>query len=327
MKSISTTPDRRAMLLRTLGTLLALALLVYLLSQQGWDEIGAALRQVRPINLLIALMLMVISRLAIWMRWQVLLKSADLPISYSQGCRLTFAGLFANNFLPATIGGDIVRLAGAVQLGCDGAVVTASLIVDRLVGMTGMAVTALPGLARVITTHTANQSIHLLAMLSAAAVPPSRSSNKWLRNAWEYMIRLVRRVLDALRLWLKQPKSLLLSFFFTLVNQFCLFGVLQQIFRGLNQSIPFWQIAGLYSLVYFVTLIPISINGYGLQELSMTLIFSTYAGVPVASSITAALLYRTLMMLTSLPGAAFVPGILAKSRQPVPNPGMDSAKP
>lgn len=326
MKSTSSKPDRRAILLRTLGTLLALALLVYLLSQQGWEEISAALHQVRPVDLLMAFLLMVISRLAIWMRWQVLLGSANLPVSYSQGCRLTFAGLFANNFLPATIGGDIVRLAGAVQLGCDGAIVMASLIVDRLVGMTGMAVTALPGLARVITTHTASQPIRLYLVLSTA-VPPSRSSNKWLHNAWAYLSRLLRRILDALRLWLKQPGMLLLSFAFTLVNQFCLFGVLYQIFRGLNQSIPFWQVAGLYSLVYFVTLIPISINGYGLQELSMTLIFSTYAGVPIASSITVALLYRTLMMLTSLPGAAFVPAIIAKSRQPAPDSGLDTTKP
>jgi hypothetical protein len=35
----------------------------------------------------------------------------------------------------------------------------------------------------------------------------------------------------------------------------------------------FWLIAGLYSLSYLVTLIPISINGFGLQELSVTYLF------------------------------------------------------
>ncbi len=60
-------------------------------------------------------------------------------ISFRQSLRITFAGLFASNFLPTTIGGDVVRLAGAIQYELDAATSTASLVVDRLVGMAGMA--------------------------------------------------------------------------------------------------------------------------------------------------------------------------------------------
>jgi len=74
---------------------------------------------------------------------------------------------------------------------------------------------------------------------------------------------------------------------------------------------PIWLIAGLYSLVYFVTLVPISINGYGVQEISMTLIFSNLGRASLQTGLTAALLFRTLMMIASLPGAFFIPDILA----------------
>jgi len=40
--------------------------------------------------------------------------------------------------LPTTIGGDVLRLAGAVRLGLSTSLAAASLVVDRLVGMTGM---------------------------------------------------------------------------------------------------------------------------------------------------------------------------------------------
>jgi hypothetical protein len=60
---------------------------------------------------------------------------------------------------------------------------------------------------------------------------------------------------------------------------------------------------------------PISINGYGLQEISMTLVFTHLGGATLASSLTAALLFRTSMMVASLPGVLFVPGLLAYSRQ------------
>jgi uncharacterized membrane protein YbhN (UPF0104 family) len=65
-----------------------------------------------------------------------------------------------------------------------------------------------------------------------------------------------------------------------------------------------------------VTLIPISINGYGLQEFSMTLIFSNLGRASISEGLAAALLFRTLMVLVSLPGALFLPDILAAKRNP-----------
>src|SRR5512133_3603947 len=117
MKSPRLNLSGRQNLLRVLGTFLALALLVYVLGEQGWKEILLAFQQIAAWRLAAALILMVISRLAVSARWVVLLRSAGVPVSARQGLRINFAGLFANNFLPTTIGGDVVRLAGAVQLG------------------------------------------------------------------------------------------------------------------------------------------------------------------------------------------------------------------
>jgi glycosyltransferase 2 family protein len=314
--------NKRSQLLRIIGTVLALALLAYLLSQQGWNEIKTAFHQIPLSSLLLALLLTVISRLAIGFRWYSLMRSGGLSISLGQSMRLTFAGLFANNFLPATIGGDIVRLAGAIQLKLDGAISTASLIVDRLVGMAGMAMTAPIGLYIVLNTgipaHTTVSQAVLLAGLSAHAPKPSGS--RWYQTTWQKAVELLRRLLAALRRWLKQPGALLVALAYSWINMLGQFGVLYVLFRGMDQAVSFWSVAGLYSLVYFVTLLPISINGYGLQELSMTLIFSHYAGVSMASGITAALVFRTLMILVSLPGAFFVPAILAgQKKTPVSN--------
>ena len=68
----------------------------------------------------------------------------------------------------------------------------------------------------------------------------------------------------------------------------------------------------MWGLVYFITLLPISIGGIGLQEWAIWFTFHQLGGVGEAHSLTIALLFRTLMMLSSLPGAVFVPGILEK---------------
>ena len=116
---------------------------VYLLAQQGWDDFSQAIGSIPAWAFLAAFACLFGSRLTTVGRWLALLRAADVQITVWDAFKLVFAGLFAANFLPTTIGGDVVRLAGAVQLRLDGGIVTASLIVDRLVGMAGMA-TLLP---------------------------------------------------------------------------------------------------------------------------------------------------------------------------------------
>jgi hypothetical protein len=137
---------------------------------------------------------------------------------------------------------------------------------------------------------------------------------KWVTPLWNKAGKLFQRIIAALAIWKKQPLSLLQSLAFTWVNMLGLFSVLYVIFQGMGEDIPIWLIGGLYSLVYLITLLPFSINGYGIQEVSMTFIFSSVGGVSMQNALTAALLFRTLMMIASLPGAAFVPGLLAGAR-------------
>jgi hypothetical protein len=81
--------------------------------------------------------------------------------------------------------------------------------------------------------------------------------------------------------------------------------------EGLGSHADFWLVAGLWCLTYFVTLVPISINGYGIQELSLTYLLSSIAGLSAAASLTVAVLIRVLYTGVSLVGAFYLPGILA----------------
>jgi len=287
----------RPSLLRWVGTLLAAVLLVYLFAQQGWQEILQAIRLIEWWRFLLAFLLMMVSRLAVVGRWGVLLRSGGISIPFRQTLQVTFAGLFASNFLPTTIGGDVVRLAGAARLGYDQAVCLASLVVDRLVGMTGMAM-ALP--------------LALPAILDASREVPAAALSLAVRKPlWERAQLALGRMRRALALWLGQPRSLIFALGFTWIHMLCTFLQVWLLLRGMGEDVPLGMIAGLWSATYFVTLLPVSINGLGVQELSMTFFFTSFAGVTPASALVLALLMRILAMLASLPGAFFIPGILA----------------
>jgi uncharacterized membrane protein YbhN (UPF0104 family) len=297
-------------LLRVLGTLVAVILVVYLIMQQGWQEIADAVARIELWRFVVAILLTLVSRVAVARRWHVLLRSGGVDATWSQSLRITFAGLFANNFLPTTVGGDVARMAGALQVGFDATVSAASLIVDRLIGLLGFAFTLPIGLQFLANGDL--QTMNALPVMAIAAQVSwtTRMTNR-VRKIWD-------RLLKALRLWVSQPRALLTALFFTFVHMACLFGTLYLLLEGMHDPLPFWTVAGLQSLVYIFTLIPISISGWGLQELSISYAFSTLAQVDPANALVLALMIRTLYVLVSLPGALVLSDVL---------PGMAKAQP
>lgn len=284
--------------LRWSGTILALGLLIYLLSRQGWSQIILAAGQIAWWRFILAFVLVIISRFAVTGRWHVLMHSAGTGITPAQSIRLTFAMLFSSNFLPTTIGGDVVRLAGAIHLGFDQAISLASLVVDRLVGMTGMAM-ALPFAVPAYIQH-----------ISASQVTTSLTL-PWIATLREKLSQFWQNLMRALKIWFDKPRSLLAALGFTWVHMLCTFAVVRLLLMGMGENISFWLVMGLWSATYFVTLLPISINGMGVQELAMTFFYVTIGGISESSGLTLAILMRLMQMIASLPGALFIPGIMA----------------
>ena len=293
--------------LRLVGTTIAIALLVYVLYRQGWAEFLQALRQVSAGVFLTCIGLMALSRLSITGRWYVLLRSAGVRLSIWQCLQLVFAGLFANNFLFTTIGGDVVRLGGAVQMRLDGAAVAASLVMDRVIGSVGMA-TLLPiGLPRLLAA--ASWTGPGPASLAALALPLPA----WFKSLWLKGLEFGRNLLRTFLVWAHRPWGLLGALAWTYGHMACTFTILWLLLRGMGQPVSWWLIGGLWVLSYFVSLLPISMNGLGVQEISITYLYSHFAGATPEACLVLAILMRLLPLLVSLPGVLFLPGLLRRS--------------
>jgi len=285
--------ENRQVIARSLGSLLAIILLIVLLKEENGQEIISALKRVSILYFLVAILAMLISRLFVISRWHVLLRSAGVDISFWHTAMLTFTGLFSSNFLPTTIGGDVVRLAGAMQLGYDRAICLASMVADRLIGMAGMLVTLPFGLLPVLSSGKVGlQAIFLGALFQRG-------------------LDFSKRTFATFAIWLKKPLALVVSLASTFGNMAFIFLAVFLLVTGMGRYVSYWLIAGLWSLTYFVTLIPISVNGYGVQELSLTFLLSKFGGLSQSESLTIAVLIRILFIITSLPGAFFLPSVLA----------------
>ena len=292
----------RELLLRLLGTMIAFGVVAYLI-WRNWSDFLNAIRRLPLGILLIVLGLAFLSRLMVTLRWFILLRVVEPGVTFWWVFRLSFVGLFSTNVLPSTIGGDIVKLGGGIQAGLDSAGVAASLVIDRLVGMATMA-TFLPfGIAPIIHVNAFRGSL-------AAGVTGQFFSKQWHR--W---VNFINKTWKSLKLWLKKPSHLVGAAFFSYVHMACTFSMVAILLRGLSDPISWWTAGGLWVLVYFITLIPVSINGLGLQEISLSLIYMSFAGISESNSLVLALLMRVFFIIASLPGAFFLPGVLSTYRK------------
>jgi len=279
------------------GTLLSIGVMIYLLSKVGWVEAWQTIHQLTAWRISLVLVLVFVSRFSTFGRWYMLLKDQNPTLSMTDTLKLTFAGLFASNVLPTTIGGDVLRLAGAVRLGLSTSLAAASLVVDRLVGMTGMALMvpfSLPGLSAYLHSRSLSAPVGSMAFPFFSRV--KRGFNK---------------ILDDLRFWSKHPLILIKALGFTLIHQAAIYLIIRILIEGMGETLSFWQTAGIWSLTYFITLLPISINGLGLQEVTITNLYTLLGGLSPATSIALALILRLVWLIGSLPGAFFIGEVLA----------------
>lgn len=296
--------------IRWTGTVLAFGLILYLLYER-WDEVQDAVRQISLQNFLFALLALMFSRFMVIGRWFILLRSAQIEVSLSEVIRLTFAGLFASNFLPSTIGGDVVRLAGSIQRGLDGSVITASLVMDRIVGVSGMVFLLPIGLQKLF----ASNNIGFFKMFLLPVLLIGISEEGIGKRIIKKLMRVFQKIKGAFRLWIKKPNALIGAFIFTGLHMLGWFGAMYIVLQDIESPLSLWLIGGLWSLVYLVTLVPISINGLGLQEVSIAYVFTNLGGISAQAGLTLALMIRTLLMIASLPGAVYLPSILTREKQ------------
>lgn len=275
-------------------TVLAFGLIAFLLYKE-WDQITLSLQSVSLGFFLLLLLITICSRLMVCLRWYFLLRGSGVNLPFRQSLEITFVGLFTSNFLPTTVGGDIIRLAAASKITNQPVQIAGSLVMDRLMGILGMVLVSPLGAYQVITQGA-------LAARPTAAFASFPFLTKPLHWVKEKVLQLLGQTLQVLQTWRSNPRYLVFSLLSTLGHMGFLFLTITLFLKQLGSPIDYWLVAGLWSLSYFITLIPISINGLGMQELSITLLYGQIGHVDQHAALLMAVMIRVLQVLVSTPG-------------------------
>jgi uncharacterized membrane protein YbhN (UPF0104 family) len=282
--------------LRILGTIGSVALLAWLIAQQDWQALVGYARGLPALSLALALGLIAAGQLCNVARWLALLRGQQIGMSYLQAARLAFAGLFASNFLPSTIGGDVVRILGASRASRNRLSGAATVVMDRAVSVFSM-LFLLPFSAPLVGSFFG--AGRAFAGVSVAAGLPS----SWVRQIRD-------RVRSTLTPWARRPASLALALAASWAGVMCYLLGVWTVARGLAIDVNLAQVAGATGLTYLMTLVPVSINGFGVREAGILALY-VQMGATAEQASALALITRGLMMLVSLPGAAWLGASMA----------------
>ncbi len=313
--------------IRIAGTLISTALFIWLVSRQKWDVVLEKASGIAVWALALALGFYLLSYGFNTLRWCALLWTQDVNITFWQAFRISWAERFASNFLPSTIGGDGFRMLAVHPYTRRKTISIGSVALDRIINMAAMAC-LLP--APFIIFGDTLMSLRG-AFLAPTLAPPARAGEQSplhlqeiassgfdfvpLRSALLAMTlpislqklfeKYFPKVVSAFRLWASKPWAILYAFLAAWPSNLFPMTATYILAYQLGMNVTFWQVIGVQTVSYFLSVLPISVNGYGLREVTYTTLYAAL-GASLEQASTLALVTRFVNIIATIPGALWL---------------------
>jgi glycosyltransferase 2 family protein len=283
------------------GSLLSSGLFLWLILKQNWALTWHNLKHL-PIWLWPVCLLLVLSGMMFnGLRWYVLLRAQKVTLPLLEALKITFAGAFSSNFLPSTIGGDAVRMVSLYRFTTNKTLIVASVVVDRAMNVLAM--------ASVIPFAIVTFGNPLLFLKGGPTPSASITLSPLASKIVSFVIRIKNRLIQTFSIWLHQPMTLVAAYLISWLSVLVIFLEIWLLAHFLGIPVALYQVLGVTITTYVVSILPISVNGYGLREVAMTTLYM-HLGASLEQASTLALVSRFFMVLQTLPGALFLAQVL-----------------
>lgn len=302
--------------------IVSVGLMVWLVTMIDWDEAFRIMKEGSPFYFVLAFLAIQITvATSIW-KWRMLIQSSEKKLRSDQISptylgKLYYIGLFFNNFMPGSVGGDVVRI---FYLGKKTGVATAttSVLFERITA--GFALVGIVLISALFMDQSRPYLISLLILIIIAVAlyiiiklfmkkvtvterdSSSQSKLSILMVKGKQVIIGIGDTAKNYRneSWEWWGMILLLSFLF----QVGMAWINDLLFRSFGIEVSFLHLLVIITLISVITMIPVSLNGLGVREASYVLFFQSI-GVPEGIALSVSLLFFILVTISSLIGGLF----------------------
>ncbi|MCW5702942.1 MAG: flippase-like domain-containing protein [Bradyrhizobium sp.] len=292
----------RQILLSILKVLISGALLYLALRKVDLRDLASRINNLTSLGwVLLALATALLQVFVGVLRWREVSAECGAPLAVGQAMRFNMIGTFFNQTLPSSIGGDAVRLWLVARAGAGWRTATYSIFVDRAIGLIALAViivVSLPWSYHLISDPRGRSALLLLDFAALACGLGFLLFGflrwKWLRRWWgTHHIHACAVIANRAIFSLKRgPKIAVLSVLVHALAVVIAWCVVQSI----AAPVTFGQTFQLVPPVMLITMLPISIAGWGVREATMGLAFG-YAGLMTSEGVNVSLLFGAVYFI------------------------------
>src|SRR6201996_8807108 len=299
--------EMRQILLSAIKILISVALLYAALRKVNLFDLASRIGNLKSLSWIALAIVVTFVQIYIGaLRWCEVSAECGAPLPVRQAFRFNMIGTFFNQTLPSSIGGDAVRLWLVARAGAGWRGATYSIFVDRAVGLIALAIIivgSLPWSSHLISDAYGRSALMLIdfAALAGGAgflvlgvLPWPWLKRWWATHHIHACAVIANRVIFSGK---NEPAIAVLSFlvhFLAVVIAWC-------VVQSIAAPVGFDQTFLLIPPVMLVTMLPISIAGWGVREATMGLAFG-YAGLVTNEGINISLLYGAVSFVAGAIG-------------------------
>ncbi len=287
-------------------------LLYWLLFNVSLDEMRGVLAPIQVHHIIAGLALQLIVIMLGCLRWWVLLHHVSRPIPLTSVLPSFYLGIFFNNLMPTTVGGDAIRVLHMRGNTLNTKALISSTIMDRMIGLIGVIIIGTTTLIAfpVVSDSLGLKTVMLLGLIFSLGIFPLLASAPFTGLVNKLTIRFQHA---KKRRWLLELTSLCQSYAgakmrllaalaLTLVLQTLTVLTYYMLGIAIGIQLPLTAYFASIPVIVIAASLPISLGGLGIREGTLVALFVA-AGVEPHMAIGLSTLYLLVLWGASLPGA------------------------
>ncbi|OGW84000.1 MAG: hypothetical protein A3C47_01315 [Omnitrophica bacterium RIFCSPHIGHO2_02_FULL_51_18] len=298
----------KSFVVRTVISVGFLCLLFYLM-RGNIPDILTALKGIDQTRLLLAVFISLTAVLIIARRLKLIFVADNIPMRFVESVNLTFIGCFFNNFLPTSVGGDIVKAMCAARITGHPVKSVTSVLMDRLFGL--FTFIAIPSVSFVFFLKGSENPVVpvlIYSFLAAALFSFFLLFNRNVARRFRFVEGLlnrfhlgekIRKVYDGLHNFKNHKAVIAQAMLLSVVGQVVSVWALYLMARALGATAPMVYFFLLVPVVHLISMLP-SLNGLGIREGAYVYFLAPHIGAHNAAAL--GVLFLALLFLQSIIG-------------------------
>jgi uncharacterized protein (TIRG00374 family) len=273
-----------------------------------WNAVYESLRSSGPLSAIGAIFLSLLLVPVQAYRWSRVIRMLGAEPTFTRLCRTYFIACFAGLFLPGTVGGDAVRIM-MLSRESGSPLAVKSVMLDRIAGIAGLVAVATAAALAALTMGVeaaadivASVALGIGALLVLAAGVAVAATENPVTRLLPDRLRTVRsEAASAFMAWRRRPGAFAVAMLLSVGIQIGTVAVAW--FVGVSTALhaPILLLLVVVPTVTLVTMLPLSFNGIGIQDLGFLALLAP-TGATAATIVAFSVLWHGLRYAAGIVG-------------------------